>query len=261
MPAGRPKKYHSEEERKAARKAQKKAARAKRKGAKSWLGIVEKKLADVADGVIPEPKDETPPERSGEPFADLPPLDLPSSTPTAQDADKQSGSTSDSTNPSESSADATNASKPAASTPEIVFESEELQQMAEQMAYGATMALGTFAAERGYFALGEPFAKMAGQAARIIIKARAQEMGISSEEAAAWVLGGIVGVNATQAGRAWYAEYEKKKKEERMSHDAQRAAAEQRRQQNGVSPVTVAEQRKQQQEHADEARRSSGPVV
>jgi hypothetical protein len=86
-------------------------------------------------------------------------------------------------------------------------------------------------------------------------------MGISSEEAAAWVLGGVVGVNATQAGRAWYEEYETKKIEREKMRNAQRASTEVRRQQNGVNPADVAEQRKQQDEHAAEARRTSGPVV
>lgn len=254
MPAGRPKKYHSEEERKAAKRENRKRSRAKKKGVPaSWLKTVSEKLSEAAGDVVP-PKDETPPERTGEPFADLPPLDLPNTS-----APTESTDATDSQDSSVASdAPKTDTPKP---EPEIKLDTKELQQMAEGAAYATVMVLGKFAADRGYFALGEPFAKMAGQAARIIISARAAELGISSEEAAAWVLGGVVGVNATQAGRAWYEEYKKKADEERARFDARRAAANAQRQQNGVNPTDVAEQRKQQVEHADEARRTSGPVV
>ncbi len=274
------KKYATEAQRLEAIKETKRKWREKQKGKpgaaasarqpKSWVGALGKKLQAVGEDIAPE-EAERPPERPGEPFADLPPLDLPTSPTSGQ----PSGSGEDGQSPSSTDANASSAGagevsesnastsgKSAANDNRKVFDSSQLELMATQLAHDAVMGLGGYAAERGFFALGEPFAKLAGIAAGVLVKVHAKNVGIDDEEAAAWILGGVLGVNAGQAFRAKLEE-DKKKKEAKVN-DIRSAVDKQQaeRHVNGVTRDEVMQQTAKERDAArDEQARTGGAVV
>lgn len=245
---GRPKKYKTEEERKKASREAHARWRAKQKGEapqktkrepKSWVRRLERKLEAVAQ----DESSEAPSTRSGEPFADLPPLpsmpasDAPTdgagSTGSAEDA---SATSSDgSATPSQEVSGASSSGKTNSPKGEgEIFDTQQLEAMATQIAHDGVMMMGAYASERGYFALGEPFAKLAGVAAGVLVRVHAKNVGISDEEAAAWVLGGIVGTNGVQCFRAWREEQEKKSASEKARFDERRRQAEEARRAQGL---------------------------
>lgn len=247
----RPKKYHSEEARKEAQRAAKRKYKAKLAAVggtssgpsdtkprepKSWVKKLERKLEVVGtDDNAPMP------ERAGEPFADLPPLDLPASpsdVPTgdaaANDSASDAGNASNASSPTPSPEAGGKTRGAGTKTESEIFDTAQLEAMATQIAHDGVMMLGQYAAERKYFALGEPFAKLAGVAAGVLVRVHAKNVGISDEEAAAWVLGGVVGVNGVQAFRAYRAETEAKSASEKARFDDRRKAAEEARKQTGI---------------------------
>jgi hypothetical protein len=234
---------------------------------KSWIKSLEKKLAAVGEqdeellSIASRDSAEVPPQRKGEPFADLPPLDMPNAP--SSDAETAEGSpTSETATPDTptDSKETTSSTSSGTSTEKKIFDTAQLEMMAEQAAFGATMALGKFAAERNYFALGEPFAKLAGIAAGVLIKVHAVKVGISDEEAAAWVCFGIVGFNGVQAGRAAYKEMKRKEEEKKRERASAVGRVEQQRQANGVTPEHIAEQRERDAEHVEQFK-TQGAVV
>jgi len=236
-------------------RALKKGGSVKGKHPKSWVKSLEKKLEAVG-----ETKDEKPSERAGEPFADLPPLDLPASAPVAEEpADAPSSTDGAST---ESGEAASSEKKKAAKGDSQIFDTEQLELMATQLAHDATMVLGEYASSRGYFAFGEPFAKLAGIAAGVLVKVHATKVGISDEEAAAWVLGGIVGTNGVQAFRASRSEKAQKEKEEANGRARAAQTTERQHAANGttVDPIQQA-QRASEQRAAEGLVRSAGAIV
>jgi hypothetical protein len=209
---------------------------AKSKGGTSWLKSFTGKLEESVGG------EELPTEGKGEPFADLPKVQLPGPSANAEgeggSGQSEGGGTSE-TNPSPST-DAASASTEKTSSsdskPSIDIDNKELAKMAGEMVRGATLALGAFAAERGFFAFGDDMAKIAGTAASVIVRAQATRLEIDSEEGAAYIIMGITGTNAVQAGRAYLDE---KRKKEEMRANEQRAAAAIRTQHqavNGTAP-------------------------
>lgn len=217
----------TDEQRKERRRGQKRG----KKVGKSWLKTVEKKLEDAAELEV----DETPPDRPGEPFADLGPIELPSSAPNQTEESADSASESASTSPSsetESTA-ATSGASGGTKAKDPFLGTEELAKMAAEMIEQGVLGLGQYAAERGMFALGEPFAKIAGASAAIIVKANATRWDVAPEEAAAWVLAGVVGFNGTQAFRA-YQKVNREAKEKAAHEHREREAA---RFRSGAPPV------------------------
>ncbi len=245
---GRKPKFKTEAERKAHQAEYQRQYRAKhRKGSdaspkaapKSWVKSLTRKLEAVATEGGPGSASEPPPERKGEPFADLPPLDMPAPEPADASTESADSTTSASDAPSESEGSAptpTPSGQKSSQKPEAeIFDTKQIEAMATQLAHDGVMMLGAFASERGFFALGEPFAKMAGVAAGVLVRVHAKNVGISDEEAAAWVLGGIVGVNGVQAARAYSDEQKKKQAAERGRFDERRKQAEAARQQTGLT--------------------------
>lgn len=223
--AKRRSKYKSEEEAKAAQRAQQKAWRAangRKKGGKgkSWLNSLAKKLdaaSETTGSTVSSAEDATPPDRPGEPFADLPPLDLPGtsaeSAPSEEKPDGSSEPTADTSSP-KASADST---KARVEEKQAFLNTEQIAEMAEGMVKQGTLKLGEYAAERGFFALGEFFAELAGKSAAIIVRANATKWDVAPEEAAAWVVVGVAGTNSVQAFRAYRAD---RLKEEEAKHAA-----------------------------------------
>ena len=253
---GRKPKYKTDAERHAAHLESKKRSRAKKKGHVNWVKSLGKKLEAVAnDG------EDKPPETSGSPFADLPPLDIPSppEEPTSEGDAPPAAATSESSAPS---ADAESSASSSPKNAGKIFDTEQLELMATQLAHDATMTLGLYASERGYFSFGEPFAKLAGIAAGVLVKAHASAVGISDEEAAAWVLGGIIGTNGVQAFRASREEAAQKAKAEANARASSAAKSEQQHATNGtVVPPAQQAARAAEQREAVGLVRGNTPVV
>lgn len=196
---------------------------AKKKGKpKSWLNQLAKKMDAVGETAAPAMpvEDATPPDRPGEPFADLPPLDLPGSAPAA---DSTSESTQTDQPPSsDATAPSADSAKSKADEKQAFLNTEQLAEMVEGMVAQGTLKLGEYAAARGFFALGDYFAMLAGKSAAIIVRANATRLDIAPEEAAAWIVVGVAGTNGVQAFRAFRAE---RKAEEEKKHEPVRATA------------------------------------
>lgn len=237
----RPKKYHSEEERRTVRLAQMKAYRERNKGkshkkkgkSKSWLSGLAKQLDSVSastTGTTVSSEDQTPPDRPGEPFADLPPLDLPgTSAGSAGSEEKPEGSP---TPEGATSTPSPEAQKSKVDEKQAFLNTEQLAEMAEGMVKQGTLKLGEYAVARGFFALGEFFADLAGKSAAIIVRANAAKLDIAPEEAAAWIVVGVAGTNGVQAFRAYRAD--RLKEEEKKNEPARAPAQPQQQHVNGA---------------------------
>jgi len=210
---GRPKKYHTEEERKAAKRRERERWNEKRrKGGgksrpKSWIKNMEAKLdaAMETTGTAVSSEDQTPPDRPGEPFADLPPLDLPGTSAGSAESPETPGASQEGQEGTSSPKETPKADKADAA----FINTEVMQQMAEDMIYRGTMALGVYAAERGQPALGEFWCRIAGKAAAVLVKAHAKDLNIDDETGSAYVVLGVAGVNGVQAFRAYKIEKQK----------------------------------------------------
>jgi hypothetical protein len=210
------------------------AAEPKSKGGSSWLKSFAGKLEE---SVSDEPTE--PGETKGEPFADLPKVTLPTAAPVEGGASSDSSETpGQSEGSSESSATARTEAPSSSDSakPKIDLDNKELAKMAGEMVKGATLAMGAYAAERGFFAFGGEMADIAGKAATIIVRAQATRLEIDSEEGAAYIIMGITGTNAVQAGRAYLDE--KRKAEEKKANE-QRAAVAVRTQHQAVNGQPV----------------------
>lgn len=206
---GRKRLYHTEEERRAAKRASNEKSRARKKGkGKSWLKEVEKRVEAATSDEVETPKG------SGDPFADLPPLDLPSTSPdVASDADGKSSETA--TDAPGATPDSSSASESEPKQP--IFDTKVIEGMAEEAVEQAVRAMGVYASERGFMALGDPFPRVAGMGARVLIHKYAAATEMSDEDAAVWMLGIPLGFNGVQAGRAWMEEKRKKEEAERKA--------------------------------------------
>jgi len=172
---------------------------ARKRKPKSWVKSLTAKLSDAAE------PDDAPPNTPGEPFADLPPLDMgpaPEATDPAAAPTEAAGDTSTSA-PNDTAKD---------SPKSKLFETTQLQGMAHGFVKDGTLALGKFAMDRGFIAFGEEFAEAAGISAAYLIKLHAAEMEIDDEKAAIYTIGIVSGGNLFQFARAYYAELEAKKK-------------------------------------------------
>lgn len=166
---------------------------------RSWV----KNLSEKLDNVAPPGVEESAPV-GDDPFKDLPPVSLPVDAPTAE-AEGANGSSTEETK-AESSAPEEK-TKPASE----VFDTSMLQDMAQGLVHDAVMQFGRYAAEHGNFAFGEAVAKLAGKAARVLMRKRAEEMEVDEETGAAYIVFGSVGVNAASAAHAWWMEQRKAK--------------------------------------------------
>lgn len=189
---------------------ERKRQRHKGKRPVSWLAGVEKKLEAAANA-----DDDTPTPVGDDPFANLPPVNLPTEPSVSEgDAPAESpASTSgeEKTEPGKKPADKSD-------EPKVFMDTSQLQAMASDMVEAAVMHMGRYAAERGrVMVLGSDFAKLAGMAAAVIVKSRAAELNVSDEDGAAALLLGIAGWNGYQAYMA--------NLDEKKAKNAQRRAA------------------------------------
>ncbi len=228
---GRPRLSDAERERR--KKESKKKWRAKQRGfvpdqkasaspkssPKSWVKQLSTRLEAVAEPEDADEGDAPLPERPGEPFADLPPLDLPAS-PGAPSEDAPADSSA------EGAATSTGEPKPSPSgdtskgsakeTKGKVFDSEVLQKMAYSLGVSYMKLTGEYASARGYFAFGEDIAKVVGMACSVIVQKNAEKLEIDDEEGAAYVVALFGGANGVSAGMAYM--NEKKMRKEAQAH-------------------------------------------
>ncbi len=209
---GRKPKYKNDRERKEAAREATRRSRAKKRGEKptSWVKTLESKLDDAAASVstaTPDAKLPTP--TSGNPFEGLPTLDLP--TPPSESGTKEgeAGAASAEAGAEGSPSAAKDPSSDEKTSGKVVIDVEQICGMVCPAIEKGVQAMADYAGERGYIALGHPFPMMAAQAARIILNKRAEDIGMDEEEYAAWVLGGVVGVNGVQCFRAYKDEKQK----------------------------------------------------
>lgn len=231
----------------------------------SWLKEATRKLEAAAESMGPDEGEEKPPERSGEPFADLPPLDLPSTpespaeaTATPEDSATDAGR-SQTGSASGSSADT---SSPTPKVDPKAFDTDMMQKMAYGLGVMYMEKTAEFCAERKFFAFDASFAPMVGMACSVIVKRNAEKFNVDDEEGAAYVIGIFGGVNGVQAIRAAMEEHNRKKAE---IIDVTRTSAAAKQQEQHVNGVTRAEQQQQSQAERDRARddaaRTGGSVV
>jgi hypothetical protein len=257
-----------------AKYAEKKRGANKGKGG-SWLARVTGKLdaalseTEGTEESTPSPSAPTasfvassetsiPESKAGDPFADLPTLEDPgASQTTAEDADPTKPG--DASNEAASADGVGGASK--ASEPKIEFDNDELVAIAETMVTDAMNLSAKYCADRGFFAIGGPFAKIVGKAAGVIVKSQATKLEIDSEEGAAWILAIAGGTNGVQTFRAYRAE--QKASEERAANERRAASNQQRAVQavNGVNPSPAVQQAEREAEQRRAAEQRSGPVV
>jgi hypothetical protein len=185
------------------------AYKPRRKASGSWLNKITGKLDDALSESTAAPTlatptvefapvsiapDELPPSNPGDPFADLPRLDLPNTAPPSGDAPTDADAPSDTGKATEA---------------KIEFSNDELVAIAENLVTDAMNASAAYCNERGFFAIGGPFSKIVGKAAGVIVKAQATKMEVDSEEGAAWILALAGGTNGVQCFRAYQADRKK----------------------------------------------------
>lgn len=199
--------------------------RGKAKG-QSWLRTVAKKMSEAEEAV--SPTTDAPPS-PGEPFADLPPIEVPGTSsddaPGAGDSSGQAGDDS-ATATAPNAGPATSSGKRAptgSAAADLGIGTEELAAMLGDAAEQYVTLTGAYAAERGFLAFGGPFAKIAGASVRVIVKSQAATLEIDPAEAAAWIAASIIGGNSVQAMRA-YKDEQKKQEEAKTNERAQRSA-------------------------------------
>jgi hypothetical protein len=238
------------------RKAKTGGSNRKKGKPKSWVKSLEKKLEAVASDAG---QSERPPERSGEPFADLPPLDLPPGEPSDASTATESP-TSENADPTATSETASAPSGASTSTEKQVFDTETLQKMAYGIGVGYMKLTSEIAIKGGHMAIGEDMWPIVGMACSVLVKKNAEKFAIDDETGSLYVIGIMGGFNGVQAVRTVIDERKRKEEEQKRERASAAGRAEQQRQQNGVSPELVAEQRKQAAQHANE-QRTAGPVV
>ncbi len=210
---GRPPKYKNEAERQAARAARRKSSR-KPQSVASILGAKIEAATEAASDALVD--DELPTPKGGEPFADLPPLDLPSTSDSDSSSSSNPGAEGAASSETEKAASDEKKEEPKPDAPKKpTFETKELAKMAEAMIYDVTVKTGAIAAAAGFFAWGEDMARIAGQSAALVVMSYSAKMDAPPEEVAAYIVLGITGTNAVQAFRAYKAEQETKKAVER----------------------------------------------
>lgn len=231
---GRPKKYHTEEERQAAKKQWAANARRKRRtGTTSNASLGD--IMSSAAGVLSQAVQSTSPrsqnskeQRSeqSESYETLPPVDIPISTNEPDtDAERQEEAattetpSSSSPNSDATAKDATQSSERSSSSSKKTADDVNGEQIAQLVAamWVEGLKIGSaFAASEGYMGLGEPFLTMNHQAALILSRKALEDSSMNPEEFAALVCCGSGAWVGWNGYKAWEAKKAKAKAEAKM---------------------------------------------